>query len=261
MDVLATQTAPPRVDVARGPIERPAGRPRIAILDADEGFVRMLVRHLERLGWDSIVAQSSPHLSELLEMRLSCIVLDPAVLGAERWTFLERVGREAPEIGLVVCTAPAPVAERIRGLHLGADDWMAKPCHAGEAVARIESILRRSTRATARLLAAAANAGELEIDNARFQAFVDGRSVDLTRREFELLRLLAAMPDKVLTREEIYERIWGFRMAHGDRSVDVFVRKVRLKLERHSPGWRYIHTHVGVGYRFEAVPSGDQAAR
>jgi DNA-binding response OmpR family regulator len=83
---------------------------------------------------------------------------------------------------------------------------------------------------------------------------VGGVSVDLTRREFELIQLLSEATGQVMEREEIYERVWGYTMAHGDRSVDVFVRKLRQKLERISPGWRYIHTHFGIGYRFAAEP-------
>ena len=98
-------------------------------------------------------------------------------------------------------------------------------------------------------------AGELEIRSDRFQAFVDAVSVDLTRREFELIQLLAEAEGQVLQREEIYQRVWGYAMVHGDRSVDVFVRKLRQKLERASPGWRYIHTHFGIGYRFDAEPA------
>jgi DNA-binding response OmpR family regulator len=79
-----------------------------------------------------------------------------------------------------------------------------------------------------------------------------GASVDLTRRELELIQLLADVPGQVLQREEIYQRVWGYAMVHGDRSVDVFVRKLRQKLERISPGWRYIHTHFGIGYRLAA---------
>jgi DNA-binding response OmpR family regulator len=85
-------------------------------------------------------------------------------------------------------------------------------------------------------------------------AFVDGQSVELTRREFELLELLAEVPGQVIEREEIYQKVWGYAMAHGDRSVDVFVRKLRQKLQRHSPRWRYIHTHFGIGYRFDPEP-------
>ena len=102
-------------------------------------------------------------------------------------------------------------------------------------------------------------AGELEIRSNQFQAFVRGVSLDLTRREFELIEMLAGARGEVLERTEIYQRVWGYAMVRGDRSVDVFVRKLRQKLERESSAWQYIHTHFGVGYRFEPVkmPSGD----
>ena len=83
-----------------------------------------------------------------------------------------------------------------------------------------------------------------------------GESLDLTRREFELLHLLAERKGQVLEREAIYQRVWGYAMAHGDRSVDVFIRKLRQKLEKRSPSWGYIHTHFGVGYRFDPEPAG-----
>jgi len=81
---------------------------------------------------------------------------------------------------------------------------------------------------------------------------VGDTSIDLTRREFELIELLASAEGRVLEREEIYSRLWGYTMVRGDRSVDVFVRKLRQKLEKASPSWRYIHTHFGIGYRFAA---------
>src|SRR5690606_28162535 len=85
--------------------------------------------------------------------------------------------------------------------------------------------------------------GEIEIRPDQFQAFVAGHSLDLTRREFELLLLLGQSEGKVLDREAIYQRVWGYAMAHGDRSVDVFIRKLRTKLEKRSPDFTYIHTH------------------
>jgi len=100
-------------------------------------------------------------------------------------------------------------------------------------------------------------AGEIEVRPDQFQAFVNGRSIDLTRREFELIALLSSAAGRVLEREEIYQRVWGYTMAHGDRSVDVFVRKLRAKLQHASPDWEYIHTHFGVGYRFAALWAGE----
>ena len=91
--------------------------------------------------------------------------------------------------------------------------------------------------------------GEITIRPDLYQAYVNEVSLELTAREFEILHLLTGS-DRVLRREEIYERVWGYAMAHGDRSVDVFVRKLRQKLRSGSREWNYIHTHFGVGYRF-----------
>jgi DNA-binding response OmpR family regulator len=128
-------------------------------------------------------------------------------------------------------------------------------------LARVEAVVRRRKRAADRAEAGPLVAGELEIRGDQFQAFVRGRSVELTRREYELIELLAQAQGKVLQREEIYQAVWGYAMAHGDRSVDVFVRKVRQKLETASPDWSYIHTHFGVGYRFQPErPGGPEEA-
>jgi DNA-binding response OmpR family regulator len=118
-------------------------------------------------------------------------------------------------------------------------------------MARIEAVVRRRRRGRANVDVGPLVAGELEIRPDQFQAYVSGQSVGLTRREFELLQVLAEAEGKVIEREEIYQRVWGYAMAHGDRSVDVFVRKLRRKLEKLSAGWEYIHTHFGVGYRFD----------
>ena len=95
----------------------------------------------------------------------------------------------------------------------------------------------------------AATIGEITIRPDLYQAYRGTASLELTAREFEILHLLV-QSDRVLRREEIYERVWGYAMAHGDRSVDVFVRKLRQKLRTASATWSYIHTHFGVGYRF-----------
>ena len=143
----------------------------------------------------------------------------------------------------------------MRGLRLGADDWITKPAHPEEVAARIEAVVRRRKRSLPKADAGPVMAGEVEVRADQFQAFVASRSLDLTRREFELLQVLADNRGKVVEREDLYQRVWGYAMAHGDRSVDVFIRKLRAKLEKHSPGWAYIHTHFGVGYRFEPEPT------
>jgi DNA-binding response OmpR family regulator len=225
---------------------------RVAVSDGDTGFVQVLTKRLDRLGWEHVVLTGAVPVERLVSMRLGAFVVDLALLGQHAWTYLERVTTELPSLPLVVCTGQSTVAQRVRGLRLGADDWVTKPCHPEELIARVEAVSRRRRLAEAPATTEALLAGEVEIRPDQFQAFAKGRSIDLTRREFELIQLLAAAGGRVLEREEIYQRVWGYTMAHGDRSVDVFVRKLRSKLQQTSPEWTYIHTHFGVGYRFAA---------
>ena len=220
---------------------------RLAILDSDSGFVRVLVKRAGDLGWQYRRLEAPPRTEDFVAMRVNALVVDLALLGPGAWEFLERVTVALPGLGIVICTGRSSVAQRVRGLRLGADDWVTKPCHPEEVLARVEAVVRRRKRASARVDTGPLVAGELEIRADQFQAFVRAASVDLTRREFEVLQLLAQAKGKVLQREEIYQAVWGYTMAHGDRSVDVFVRKVRQKLEKVSPDWNYIHTHFGVG--------------
>jgi len=221
------------------------------MLDTDSGFVTVVTKRLDGLAWDYRVLESVPRVEDLVAMRLNALVVDLGLLGPDGWAFLDRVCTELPGMGVVVCTGRSTVAQRVRGLRFGADDWLTKPCHPEELIARVEAVVRRRRRAQVRADSEPVLAGELEIRADQFQAFVGGQSLDLTRREFELVQLLSEANGQVLEREQIYQRVWGYAMARGDRSVDVFVRKVRLKLEKASPNWEYIHTHFGVGYRFE----------
>jgi DNA-binding response OmpR family regulator len=227
---------------------------RMAVLDRDSGFVQVLRRRLELMGCEHRLLASPVQPDELASMRLSALVVDLTVLGTGAWEWLERVCSALPELCVVVCTGPSTVAQRVRGLRLGADDWVNKPCHPEEVIARVEAVVRRRSHAAGGAQRDPLSAGEMEIRPDRFQAYVRGRSLELTRREFELVELLAGAEGRVLERDEIYSRVWGYVMVRGDRSVDVFVRKLRQKLKRASPGWRYIHTHFGIGYRFAAEP-------
>jgi DNA-binding response OmpR family regulator len=160
---------------------------------------------------------------------------------------------------VIVCTGPSSVAQRVRGLRLGADAWMTKPCHAEELICIIEAAVRRHRRNEMPELQQSASVGEITVRPDLYQAYAGDQSLELTAREFEILHLLS-QSDRVLRREEIYERVWGYAMAHGDRSVDVFVRKLRQKLRSASREWNYIHTHFGVGYRFAPEPEGESVA-
>ena len=236
-----------------GDVRRSSGTSvRLAVVDSDSGFVRVLGKRIETAGWRLRVLASPVPLDEVVAMRLNAIVVDPATLGAAAETYLQQLCERLPELAVVICSGPSTVAQRVRALRMGADDWIAKPCHPEEVLARVEAVLRRRKRSEPAAQRASVLTGEVEIRPDQFQAFVGGASADLTRREFELIRLLADAEGQVLEREVIYQRVWGYAMAHGDRSVDVFVRKLRQKLERVSPRWRYIHTHFGIGYRFAA---------
>jgi DNA-binding response OmpR family regulator len=227
---------------------------RLAIIDSDTGFLQVLTKRVEGAGWQYRVLGSAVPVDQLVAMRLNALVIDPALIGPQAWNYLETVCARLPGLGILIVTGQSTVAQRVRGLRLGADDWLSKPCHPEEVLARVEAIVRRRRRSDPRVDKDAALLGEVEIRADRFQAYVNGASIDLTRREYELIELLSSAEGQVMPREEIYQRVWGYAMAHGDRSVDVFVRKLRQKLERHSPKWRYIHTHFGIGYRLQPEP-------
>jgi DNA-binding response OmpR family regulator len=223
---------------------------QIAIVDSDTGFVQVLSNRMVELDWRHRALGSAVPADDLIAMRLDAIVVDVAILGHHAWSYLETLVNRLPSLGVIVCTGRSSVAQRVRGLRVGVDDWVTKPCHPEELLARVEAVVRRRKLAETAGARTTRVVGEIEIRRDQFQAFVAGASLDLTRREFELLDMLAAAEGQVTPREEIYQRVWGYAMVSGDRSVDVYVRKLRLKLERTSPEWRYIHTHFGIGYRF-----------
>jgi DNA-binding response OmpR family regulator len=215
--------------------------------------MQVLANRLDTLGWDHRTLSSPATAEALVSMRLNALVLDVAVLGPGSWEYVERVCARLPGLAVVVCTGPSSVAQRVRGLRLGIDAWITKPCHPEELICIVEAALRRHRRSEMPQLHATAMVGEITVRPDLYQAYAGELSLELTAREFEILQLLA-QSDRVLRREEIYERVWGYAMAHGDRSVDVFVRKLRQKLRAASPQWSYIHTHFGVGYRFAPEP-------
>ncbi|MGO9906135.1 MAG: response regulator transcription factor [Solirubrobacteraceae bacterium] len=224
---------------------------RVALIDDDSGLLTVLERRLGALRWEIEVLAFPPDAGHLASLRLHALIVNPRLTGLD---YIERVAGALPGLALVVCSAQVTVSERVKGLRAGADDWVTKPCHPEELLARIQAVLRRRRAGELPLEEATIEAGELAIRPDRYDAYAGEQGASLSRKEFELLRQLAAAGGRVLEREDIYQRVWGYTMARGDRSVDVFVRKLRSKLEAVSPGWRYVHTHFGVGYRFAAEP-------
>jgi len=225
------------------------GSLRVAMIDDDSGLITVLERRFDALGWERIVLGYAAGHDQLTALRLHGLIVNPTLTGLD---YVERIASAMPGLAVLVCAGPAPVADRVRALRGGADDWITKPCHPEELIARVQAVLRRRRAGDVAPEAGSVKAGELLIRPERFDAFVGETPASLSRKEFELVQLLAGAEGRVLEREDIYQRVWGYTMVRGDRSVDVFVRKLRQKLEKVSPDWRYVHTHFGVGYRFAA---------
>jgi DNA-binding response OmpR family regulator len=220
---------------------------RIALVDDDSGLLTVMERRFEALRWDRELLSYAPGPDQLTALRLHGLVINPALSGID---YIERVASALPGLAIVAVSPPVTVADRVRALRGGADDWVTKPCHPEELIARIQAVLRRRRIGTTVSDDQPMQAGQLTIRPDRFDAYVGDEPAGLSRKEYELLRQLASAGGRVLEREQIYQRVWGYTMVRGDRSVDVFVRKLRTKLEKLSPEWRYVHTHFGIGYRF-----------
>jgi DNA-binding response OmpR family regulator len=221
------------------------------VLDRDTGFLVVLAKRLERLEWKHELLAAGATTDAVAAMSLDALIVDLASLGARRWEWLERLCQTPRSFAIIICTGSSTVVERVHALRLGADDWLSKPCHPEELIARAEAVVGHRRRPEPRDIEPV-TVGEVEIRRDQYQAFVAGSSLKLTRREFQLIELLACSGTEVMERELIYESLWGCEMARNDRSVDVFVHKLRRKLKRASPQWDYVHTHFRLGYRFAA---------
>jgi DNA-binding response OmpR family regulator len=225
---------------------------RIAAIDRDTEFLKALARWLEPLDGTLYVHRGPVTGAKLLEGRPHAVLVDVLYLGPRWEDWLARHPLRIPYFATVVCTARSTKEQRVRSLWAGVDDWIAKPCDPEEVVARLQAVVRGY-----RLRAVVEDfdplrGGELELRPGLFEALAAGRPAGLTRREFEVLFQLALHTGEVVQRERLYREVWGYEMPRGSRSLDTVMRKLRAKLREVSPGWVYMHTHRGVGYRFEA---------
>jgi two-component system alkaline phosphatase synthesis response regulator PhoP len=227
--------------------------PRVLIVEDDDVIADGMARHLEAGGFDAVaVERGELGLARLRYERPDACVLDLMLPGLDGWELIETVRSEGIGTPIVVVSARGTEGDRIRALELGADDYLVKPFSMGELVARVRAAVRRGVRAQAPDRGDRIEIEELVIDPANVQAFVDGRSAELTLTEFRLLHALALERGRVVSREELMQRIWGRRQRYRDRTVDVFVRKLRDKIDRQSSHHTFIHTRHGVGYKLEA---------
>ena len=218
--------------------------PTVLLVEDEPEIVGLLTDFLAVEGFGVVAARDAEGAIELLD-GVDCVVLDVMLPGASGFDVCRRI-RERSNVPLLFLSARGEDDDKLRGLALGADDYIVKSATPAEVVARVKAVLRRSANghATSRR-----RYGRLEIDLAAHEILADGRPVALTAREFELLRLFVTHPRQVLSREQIFERVWG---SWGDRSaVSVYVRKLRDKLESDPRHPALLVTVWGVGYRFD----------
>jgi DNA-binding response OmpR family regulator len=229
--------------------------PRVLIVEDDEVIAEGMARHLEAGGFDAIsVAKGEQGLARLRYEQPDVCVLDLMLPGKDGWSVIETARAEGIGTPIVVVSARGTEHDRVHALEIGADDYLVKPFSMKELVARVRVAARRGVRPQQVPRGEAVVAEELRIDPREVQAFVNGESADLTPTEFRLLYALALEQGRVVTRDELLQRLWGRRETHRDRTVDVFVKKLREKLDLPGARHTFIQTRYGVGYKFELQP-------
>ena len=227
-------------------------KPRILVVEDDRTLRTALVFNLEREGYEVRSAVDGEQgLAAARDERLDLIVLDlmlPAMSGLEVLRTLRADGVDTP---VVILSAKGGEVDRVVGLKVGADDYIAKPFSRPELLARIETVLRRQRRAerNAGERHEETRVGQLTIDSGRRQASFGGEPLHLTTKEFDLLAHLATHPGRIFTREQLLDRIWPFDFGGESRTVDVHISWLRSKL-RARDGHNYFRTVRGVGYAF-----------
>jgi DNA-binding response OmpR family regulator len=228
---------------------------KVLIVEDDEVIAKAMSTHLAAAGFDPLyVGKGQAGLARLRFERPDVCVLDLMLPGIDGWALIETARSEGIGTPIVVVSARGTEHDRVRALDLGADDYLVKPFSMRELVARVRAAARRGVRAEQTTRGEPIEIEELLIDPHVVQAYVDGLSAELTPTEFRLLHALALERGRVVTRDELMQRLWGRRQTRRDRTVDVFVRKLREKIDRRAQRHDFIHTRYGVGYKFQPVP-------
>jgi DNA-binding response OmpR family regulator len=210
--------------------------PKVLIVEDDEVIAQGMARHLGAAGFDPVsVGNGTQGLARLRYEKPDVCVLD--LIGTP----------------IVVVSARGTEHDRVHALEIGADDYLVKPFSMKELVARVRAAARRALRREETPRGEPIEIEELRIDPLEVQAYVDDSSAELTPTEFRLLYQLALDRGRVVTRDELLQKLWGRRESHRDRTVDVFVRRLREKVDRQASTHTFIQTRYGVGYRLEPV--------
>src|SRR2546430_1111654 len=229
--------------------------PKVLIVEDDEVIGQGMARHLAAAGFAPLwVTKGEQGLARLRYERPDVCVLDLMLPQADGWSIIESARGDGIGTPIIVVSARGTEHDRVHALELGADDYLVKPFSMKELVARVRAAARRGVRAQEPARGEALEIEELRIDPANVQAYVDGEDAELTPTEFRLLYALGLERGRVVTRDELLQKVWGRRETHRDRTVDVFVRRLRQKVDRASSQHSFIQTRFGVGYKLEPEP-------
>ena len=222
-------------------------KPLILIVEDEPGIADTLQYALRTDGFEPAwCATGEDALQRIRAAAPALVILDVGLPDASGFEIFKRI-RETSEVPVVFLTARSDEIDRVVGLELGADDYIAKPFSPRELVARVRSVLRRTARGGSPA-PAAAPAGPIAVDEGRMQVRYYGRVLELSRYEFGLLKTLAARPGHVFTREALLDRVWGDDSDSMDRTVDAHVKTLRAKMKAIAPGLEPIRTLRGSGY-------------
>jgi len=231
--------------------------PKILVVDDEFNIVELIKYNLEREGFNVLTAGDGEVAIKLAQKeKPDLIVLDvmmPVLDGLTTCRMLQQdsLTRHIP---VIMLSARGEELDKVVGLEIGADDYITKPFSPRELIARIRARLRRGSldnegpdqKDDTGILVC----GPLEIDQEKFTAVLNGKKLEFTTKEFELLFILASKPGKVFTREYLLDQLWGYTYTGDSRMVDVYIRHIRQKLEQNVPDQQFIETVRGVGYRF-----------
>ena len=222
---------------------------KVLIVEDEQAIVEILQFNLKREGYETLAAMDGTTGLELARTENpDIILLDvmlPGMTGFEICTTLRSEGHTEP---ILMLTAKGEESDKVFGLEAGADDYITKPFSLLELLARVKANVRRT--GMAQNPAAMKSVGALIIDEAAYTVMKNGRPVDLTQKEFELLRLLMSTPGHVYTREELMKKVWNYDYIGDTRTVDVMTRRLREKIEDDPANPTYIMTKRGIGYYF-----------
>ena len=222
---------------------------KILIIEDDANIAELIRLYVERDGFETVLApDGGKGLSAFEQTSPDLVLLDIMLPVLDGWGVLREI-RAVSKTPVIMLTAKGETFDKVSGLEMGADDYMTKPFEPKELLARIHAVLRRTDGGTA-TAARRLSFDKLEIDMDSFELTVDGKKVEAPPKEMELLFHLASSPNRVYTRNQLLDEVWGFDYFGDSRTVDVHIKRLREKMEGVSAQWS-LKTLWGVGYKFE----------